>query len=79
MNLLAVFGLMITVVIFASTTKIPVTYMFSSVIAMATALYVFNYQTSGAEAHETATFGMYGFIFLAVALWQAVEAVRAYL
>ena len=78
MNLLAVFGLMISAVIFASTLRVPIMYLFSSTIAMATSLYMFNYHATGAESHEEATFLMYGFIFIAVAAWQILEAIRAY-
>jgi hypothetical protein len=72
MNLLAVFGLLITSVIFSYSSRITIMYLFSSLIAMASSLYVFNYNTSGAEAHEGPTFIMFGIIFILVALWQLI-------
>lgn len=72
MNLLAVFGLLITSVIFSYSSRITIMYLFSSLISMASALYVFNYNSTGAEAHEGATFVMFGIIFILVALWQLI-------
>lgn len=79
MSLVAIFGLLITSVIFAYTVKIPIMYIFSGVIAFATALYAFNYHATGAESHEAPTFIMYGYIFISVGVWQLGEAIREYI
>ena len=78
MNLLAVFGLLITSVIFAYQSKIPIMYLFSSLISMGSSLYMFNYHSTGAESHEGPTFLMFGTIFILVALWQLIEFGRSY-
>lgn len=78
MNLLAVFGLLITSVIFSYSSKIPIMFLFSSLISMASSLYMFNYHSTGAEAHEASTFFMFGIIFILVALWQLLIFGREY-
>lgn len=78
MNLLAVFGLMITAVIFSYSSRMTIMYLFSSLIAMASSLYMFNYSATGSEAHEAATFTMFGIIFIMVALWQLLMFGREY-
>lgn len=80
MELFAVFAIVIAMVIFAYQVKVPIYYMFSSVIAMAGSLFLFNLHGSGGSGtqHESPAYVMFAIIFIAVALWQLGEAIREF-
>jgi hypothetical protein len=78
MELVAIFGLLITSVIFAHQVKVPVFYLFSALIVMASSAYMFNLHGTGQESAEGPVYLMFGFIFISVALWQLIEFGRSY-
>lgn len=79
MELIAIFGLLIASVIFAYQIKVPIFYLFSSLISMASSLYMFNLHGTGSASAEGPTYLMFGFIFISVALWQLMEFTREYI
>jgi hypothetical protein len=79
MELVAVFGLLIASVIFAFQVKVPIVYLFTSTINMASSLYMFNLHGTGSASAEGPTYLMFGFIFIASALWMLMEALREFI
>lgn len=78
MDLLGIFAILMTFIIFSYQSKIPIMYLFSSLISMASSLYMFNYETVGLETSNGSTFTMFGIIFILIALWQLLIFGREY-
>lgn len=81
MELLAVFAIVIAMIMLAYQVKIPIYYIFSSVIAMAGSLFLFNLHGSGdgGTQHEGPAYLMFGIIFIAISMWQLGEAIREFI
>jgi hypothetical protein len=76
-GLLAVFFILSVSIFFAYYSKIPMVFIFSSLIAFASSSYMFNLHGSGG-GNERPTYIMFGIIFIAVGLWQMIESYRNY-
>lgn len=79
MELVAVFGLLIAAIIFAFQVKVPIVYIFTSTISMASSLYMFNLHGTGSQSAEGPTYLMFGFIFISASVWMLTEALREFI
>jgi putative Ca2+/H+ antiporter (TMEM165/GDT1 family) len=76
-GLLGVFFILVASIFFAYYSKIPIVFIFSSLIAFASSSYMFNLHASGGS-NERPTYIMFGIIFIAIGLWQMIESYRNY-
>jgi hypothetical protein len=79
-GLFAVFFILSASIFFAYYSKIPIVFIFSSLIAFASSSYMLRLHTSGSGGgqEEGPTYIMFGIIFIAVGLWQMIESYRNY-
>ena len=71
---LGIIILLISSIYFAYSYKIPIAYLFSSVIAIASSLFMFSLSGGGGTPPSFA-FAL-GTIFIGIALWQITEFLR---
>jgi len=74
--LLGIVVLLMGSVFFAYYSKVPLAFLFSSIIALASSLFMFNLHGTGSLSQEGPAFFMFGSIFIAIGLWQIVEFLR---
>lgn len=74
--LLGIAVLLIGIMFFAYYSRIPIAFLFSSFIALASALFMFNLHGTGSLSQEGPAFFMFGIIFITIGLWQITEFLR---
>jgi hypothetical protein len=74
--LLGIAILLIGSLFFAYYSQVPLAFLFSSFIALASSLFMFNLHGTESLAQEGPTFFMFGIIFITIGLWQIVEFLR---
>ena len=77
-GLLGVFFILSVSIFFAYNSKIPIAFIFSSLIAFASSAYMFNIYGSSGGGSENPAYLMFATIFIVVGLWQMVESYRHY-
>lgn len=81
-GLLGVFFILSVSIFFAYYSKIPIAFIFSSLIAFASSAYMFNiYGSSGGGSgggSANSAYLMFATIFIVIGLWQLIESYRNY-
>lgn len=78
-GLLGVFFILSVSIFFAYYSKIPIAFIFSSLIAFASSAYMFNiYGSSGSGSSDNTAYLMFATIFIVIGLWQLTESYRNY-
>lgn len=80
-GLLGVFFILSVSIFFAYYSKIPIAFIFSSLIAFASSAYMFNIygsSGSGSGGSDNTAYLMFATIFIVIGLWQLTESYRNY-
>jgi len=81
-GLLGVFFILVASIFFAYYSKIPIVFIFSSLIAFASSAYMFNiYGSHGGGSgggSGNPAYLMFATIFIIIGLWQMIESYRNY-
>lgn len=75
-GLLGVFFILSVSIFFAYYSKIPIAFIFSSLIAFASSAYMFNIY--GSSGSDNTAYLMFATIFIVIGLWQMIESYRNY-